>query len=283
MNFETSYYTTIKLRLCHSLVLFVMLFSITQTACNTPKHLIGKAYKEMNTSEKQLADSIIAYALDHEAIFTLIDTLKPMSSVQFYQVPVFSTNQQQKDSAVLAISNIQSVINQLSVGDYQFILNPFERADSIYRNMEIYVFRKSRLQSILNSHAAFYNKWGITSTANPATVLAITEYEHKYDRWRSYGYLFGYPDHAVDFFVAAGKCQDSTKEFVNRDFFAIPVYAGEKGHFTYAVPKGYQTDTQDSTIYFKAITTLAKYKKAREINYNKRKSGSIKLWMRLLK
>lgn len=288
MNFETSYSTNIKLRLClsrlfrgHSLVLFVILFSITQTACNTPRHLIGKAYKKMNTSEKQLADSIIAYALDHEALYTLADTLKPMSSVQFYRMPVLSNDKKQRDSAQLAIAVIQNIVNQLSVGDYQFILNPFERIDSIYRSMEIYVFRKSRLQSLINNHTEFYIKWGITSTANPATILAITEYENKYERWRSYGYLFGYPDYAVDFFVAAGKSQDSTKAFVKRDFFAIPVYAGEKGHFTYAVPKGYQTNQTDSLIYSKAIITLEKYKRIRKKYSNKNGIKAVTIFKKL--
>lgn len=267
----------------HTLVLFIMLFSISQTACNTPKHLIGKAYKKMNTTEKQLADSMIAYALDHEAIYTLLDTLKPMSSVQFYRMPVLSTNKLQRDSAQQAITAIQHVVNQLSIGDYQFVFNPFERTDSIYRNIEVYIFRKSRLQSLINTHSSFYNQWGITATANPATILAITEYENKYDRWRSYGYLFGYPDYAVDFFVQAGKSQDSTKEFIQRDFFAIPVYAGEKGHFTYAVPKGYQTTQTDSMIYNKAKATLENYKKIRTIFYDKNNRSPIKLWRRSIK
>ena len=281
MNVVTSYITTIMLTLRRTLVLLIILFSILITACNTPKYLIGKAYKKMTTNERQLADSIISYALDHEALYTLLDTLKPMSSVQFYRMPVLSINKQQKDSAQQAITVIQKIVTQLSVGEYQFVLNPFERTDSVYRNMEIYVFRKSRLQHLISTHSDFYSKWGITATVNPATVLAITEYESKYDRWRSYGYLFGYPDYAVDFFVAAGKSQDSTKEFVQRDFFAIPVYAGEKGHFTYAVPKGYQTTQTDSLIYNSAMVTLKKYKTIRGKYYSNR--SPVKLWRRLLK
>ena len=136
---------------------------------------------------------------------------------------------------------------------------------------------------MITTHTDFFGKWGITATANPATVLAITEYEHKYDRWRSYGYLFGYPDYAVDFFVDAGKSQDSTKEFVKRDFFAIPVYAGDKGHFTYAIPKGYQTNETDSLIYNKAFQTLLNYKKTRSAYYSETRRSPIKLWARLVK
>jgi len=249
-----------------------------QTACNVTSRGIGKAYRQMNAAEKKLADSILLYSLDHEALYTLCDTLKPMSSVKFYQLPVFSAIKEQKDSAIKAISQIQSVVNRLSLGDYQFVLNPFARRDSIYRNMEIYVFRKSRLQSIIRRQQDFYSQFGITENTMPATVLAVTEYENKYDRWRSYGYLFGYPDYAVDFFVDAGKSQDSTKEFVKRDFFQVPVYVGTQGHFTYAVPKGYSPVAADSALLNQAVKTLEKYKVIRKRFETTSGIKAIKLW-----
>jgi hypothetical protein len=230
-----------------------------------------------------VADSIIHYALDHEAIYTLLDTLKPMSSVRLYKMPLLSNDLQQRDYAKRAVTILQNIANQLSIGDHQFVLNPFQRTDSIYRLLEIYVFRKSKLQRVIATHADFYNQWGITAMADPARVLAVTEYENKYDRWRSYGYLFGYPDYAVDFFVQAGKSQDSTKEFVQRNFFAIPVYAGESGYFTYAMPKDYQTTQTDSLMYTKAVSTLEKYKSVRASFYHKQNRSAVKLWKRLLK
>jgi hypothetical protein len=260
----TNFCTAIKLLLCHSLHRLVILLGILLTACNSPKQLIGKAYRSMTHTEKTFADSLLLTALDHEAIYTLLDTIKPMSSVQYYKLPLYSRNANQKDSAIAALKNIQNVVNKLSIADWQFVLNPFAKTDSIYRATEIYVFRKSRLANLIAQQQQYFGQWGFTPNANPATILAVTEYEQKYTRWRSYGYLFGYPNYAVDFFVEAGKAQDSTKEFVKRDFFAIPVYAGDKGHFTYAVPKGYQTTQADSAIYNKAIITLDKYKIARK-------------------
>jgi hypothetical protein len=225
-----------------------------------------RSLKKMDLTEKKLANSMLINALDHEGIYTILDTLKPMSSVQFFRMPLYSNDLQQKDSAQKAVELIQKVVNKLSVDDFKFVLNPFERIDSIYRNMEVYVFRKSRLQSLLKTHAAFYQPLGMSPEADPASVIAITEFEKKYDRWRSYGYLFGYPDNAVDFFVEAGRVQDSTGVFVKRDFFAIPVYAGDKGHFTYAIPKGYKPSETDSVIYYKAIVTLQKYKRIRGVD-----------------
>ena len=81
-----------------------------------------------------------------------------------------------------------------------------------------------------------FGQWGFTANANSATVLSVVEYENKNDRYRAYGYLFGYPEHAVDFFVEASITEEETGEFVKRNFFTIPVEAGNSGDFTYAVP-----------------------------------------------
>ena len=124
-----------------------------------------------------------------------------------------------------------------------------------------------------------YKKLSIT--AEPRFNFDYNEYEKKYERWRSYGYLFGYPSYAVDFFVAAGKSEDSTKLFVKRDFFAIPVFAGETGHFTYAIPKGYLPSSIDSSIYNKAIPTLNKYKRARIMYTKNGQTKAFKLFKKL--
>ena len=95
--------------------------------------------------------------------------------------------------------------------------------------------------------------------------MAVVEYESKWDRNRAYGYLFGYPAHAVDFFVEAQKIQDSSpdKKFVTRDFFPIPVFVKEKGYFTYATPKGYKPVEVDNNLLKAATQTLEKYKSVR--------------------
>ncbi len=253
--------------------IFWVIVRIGVAACNTTKYIIGKAYRSMSGTQKEMADSILLNALDNEAIYTLLDTLKPMSSVQYFEMPLLSEDAKEVDSTTSELIKIQNVINKMSMGDWQFILNPFARVDSIYRGIEIYVFRKSKLNSLIKQHQQYFIQWGFTPNTNPATILAITEYEDEYDRWRNYGYLFGYPDYAVDFFVNAGKNEDSTKVFVKRDFFSIPVYTDSTGHFTYAVPKGYQTNAIDSLLYKKAIITLNKYKRLRE-KYTK--NGSTK-------
>jgi hypothetical protein len=48
------------------------------------------------------------------------------------------------------------------------------------------------------------------------------EYSQSGPRWRGYGYLFGFPLYAVDFFVNAGESEKQTGKFVERDFLSIP-------------------------------------------------------------
>jgi len=163
------------------------------------------------------------------------------------------------------------------------VLIPFKRADNGTRNLEIYVVRKSRFASILKTYSSFFGQWGFTPATKPAVVLTAVEYETRLDRNRAYGYLFGYPAYAVDFFVESTMKQeaDIAKTLVPRDFFAIPVFASNSGHFTYAMPKGYQPTATDSAIYKKAMVTLEKYKAIREKYNTPQGLRAMKLWMKI--
>ncbi|HAK11017.1 MAG TPA: hypothetical protein DIW54_11510 [Chitinophagaceae bacterium] len=206
-----------------------------------------------------MADSLLRWALDHEALYTLCDTLKPMSSVRMYRLPLLSPQQTTRDSAQQILNQLNRVAQALRSTELSFIVNPFERSDSIYKNIELYAIRNHRLKQLIQEKEIFYGKLGIAPNTTPDAVLAITEYEQKYTRWQSYGYLFGYPEHAVQFFVQAGKQQDSTGKFVQRDFIHIPVAVANSGYFTYAVPKGYAPTAIDSSIQQSARLTLSRY------------------------
>ncbi len=238
-----------------------------------------------------LADSILAYALDHESVYTLLDTIKPVSSVKFlrYKIAADSNTISGESHIVRDISLLdelkkyQKVCDVLSIGDWQFVLMPFAMTTNGDRNIEIYVVRKSKFRSMLEHKKHFFGQWGFTPDADPATVLPVIEYEKKYDRFRGYGYLFGYPDYAVDFFVEAAihSDKDTSIKIVPRDFFAIPVFAGPKGYFTYAIPKGHRPTTSDSLTYYKAIKLLELYKTERSKYVNTTgEYNATALWMK---
>jgi hypothetical protein len=166
---------------------------------------------------------------------------------------------------------------QLTDPKVDFVMIPFKATDKEQKNVQLYVVRKSTLEKLIAEHADFFGQFGITTNTPAATVISIIEHAQAYDRWRGYGYLFGYPNHAVDFFVQAGKSQDSTGKFVERQFFHVPVFAGNSGHFTYALPKEYTTSDLDSSIYHKANNKLAQCKLNREKWLRQKKFRTLKI------
>lgn len=260
------------------------------SGCTSVRQLKGRNVPDY---DQALADSVLSYALDHEALFTLADTLKPISSVKLLRFAVAKDSTMNdgdarvasNDSLLQIIERYQKVCVALSGGDWQFVLMPFNRTEKNIRNLEIYVVRRSKFQRELAEHPAFWGQWGFTPSADPSIVLPAIEYEKKLDRYRAYGYLFGYPDYAVDFFVESSKAQDrdTAHKLVPRDFFAIPVFAGNSGYFTYAMPKGHDPDMIDSSLYKKAAITLEKYK---AIRTKYKTAGGLKamaLWMEMRK
>lgn len=234
-------------------------------------------YEQLSAADRSRADSLIAFALDHEALYSLMADLKPMSSIGFslsYPLGKDSTQQDgQHDVVSVSSDSVQTIINDLeswyrvldalSFGDYQFMLIPFRQVWDGKRNMQVLLCRADLVDELLREQASFFAQWGFVPGTDPAVLLTAIEFEEKHDRFRSYGYLFGYPRHAVDFFVDASLQQEATGEFVSRDFFQIPVFAKEKGYFTYAVPKNYEPDALDSLIYNTAQEVLEKYRALR--------------------
>jgi hypothetical protein len=128
----------------------------------------------------------------------------------------------------------------------------------------MYVISRKSFEKKLAEYPAFFGQFGITQSSQPAMVITHMENGDTYNRWRGYGYLFGYPGYAVDFFVQAGEKQKETGKFVERRFFHIPVFAGNEGYFTYAFPMDQVSGSIDSSIYRSGYLTLKKYSTKRK-------------------
>ena len=88
------------------------------------------------------------------------------------------------------------------------------------------------------------------------------------DRWRAYGYLYGYPDAAVDFFVEAGRAAGDGREVgpgKDRQFTQIPTFAAATGAFTYAVPLGHKPSEEDQALADQAALILEAYTRLRSL------------------
>jgi hypothetical protein len=251
---------------------FIIILLVIIGACKSVES--GKPIFDMSFSneEKQLADSLLTLALDNEALYTIVEPMKPISTVLNFSLPIARADSIPSGireatvpnrDALKKLEQLQNVINRLQFGDVQFLLIPFKRADKGKRYFEVVAVNTKALQKVIVRDQAFWAQWGFVPNANPAVMLTTNEFEERLDRYRGYGYLFGYPEHAITFFVEAARTEDSTKQFVKRDFFQIPVFSSQTGHFTYAIPKGYTPTEVDSALYRRATATLQRYKAAR--------------------
>ncbi|NGM64397.1 hypothetical protein [Sphingobacterium sp. SGR-19] len=222
----------------------------------------------------RLADSILQVGLDNEALFTLLADIKPMSSLVSFSFPIANTdstkllegNILEPDSAgayLAEIACIQRAVNSINLDGLDVVFVPYAAAYGKNRSLQVSVVRTALLDSLLDAQQAFFGQFGITRGANPAMVVTANEYGKKYDRLRGYGYLFGYPDYAVDFFVEAFHTADTSGKHVERDFFRMPTFSSEEGNFVYAVPKGHRIGQLDSLIDNRATNLLEEYKRWR--------------------
>ena len=241
--------------------------------CHTTRSLPRRP--DLSAADARLADSLVTVALDNEALFTLLADLKPLSSVATLYLPLARPDSvpagaaQVVDSvrqraALARLRRYQRVVNSLDFGDVVFSLAPFRASEGGRRVLQLNVYRRSRLRRLLTEEQAFFGQWGFGPGTAPEVVLTAVEYENRADRYRGYGYLFGYPRHAVDFFVRASLEQDANGgKLVPRQFFQVPVFSGSTGRFTWALPQGQPPTPADSALYRAAAPVLARYRQLR--------------------
>jgi hypothetical protein len=127
------------------------------------------------------------------------------------------------------------------------------------------VFHRPALRALLTQKAAHFAPYGLSPSSDPAEVVMAVEYDPTPARLRGYGYLFGYPDYAVDFFVQAS----GVEPLVPRDFISLPTTRGER-HFVYAAPKGHVLNDADRALRAATEPIFADYsaRRARHIKDN---------------
>ena len=94
------------------------------------------------------------------------------------------------------------------------------------------IFSAAAESAPIRTRSKFYTRWNTTKPA----------------REGGYGYLFGYPDYAVRFFVESSNEEKFSGRFVERDFRSIPTFARETNAFVYAVPKGQAENETDRAL-----------------------------------
>lgn len=261
--------------------LSVLLLLALLTACTTTRRTATVKYRAIAPEQLHLIDSILQKGLDNEALYTLLTDLKPMSSLITFSFPIANDDSTKSSRADILdrathgkyldrLVFIQQALNAIELPGLKFILVPYQSPSKNRRIVQLSVISVDKLNNLLKEKESFFGQFGLVPGADPNVVVTVTESNNRYERWRAYGYLFGYPDYAVDFFVQAGMQHEQTGESVKRNFFRIPTFAmPEAGNFVYAYPADYvPTAGVDSVIYYRAVDVLDHYKEIRNSYLN---------------
>ncbi len=222
--------------------------------------------------QRARAEALFLAMLDSEALYTIAADLKPMSSgyVRF-QFEVAKPE-------LADIETTRALLARFRCGDHFYAdVLTFAAVYDGKRYAEGVVFNRAALERAIRAHPAYFAPFGLTPNAHPMAVVHTVEQAEQAARWRGYGYLFGYPDAAVDFFVTAGISQAETGKFVERDFRHIPTQTRDTGGFTWAVPKGSAETDEEKHLRTRALAVLEDYRARRARLIGEGKPGVVAL------
>ena len=284
----------------HRLFLSVVLLSLG--ACASAPRVDGSTAGGRDTAaacfsvaslsevDRRVADRVLLAFGDREGLYTLAGGLKPISSdVGDVMLRVAPT----VDSAALSeLAQLRRVAAALQCGEIGTFVQVFtapqvRRDSSVVRATSLVMYHRASLRRAIARQQPFFATLGLTPEADAREILAAVENAPRDARWRGYGYLFGYPDDAVDFFVRAGVVGDSSKTLVPRDFRRVDTWLrfpeGANGprvlsSFVYAVPKGAGESEGDRALRSAAAPIYAEYVRRRAIGIQADSSGAIALW-----
>lgn len=221
---------------------------------------------------RKRAEDILLKAMDSEALYTLVGGVKPMSS-GFVSVTF--------DTARPYYSRVEHLRQMLAVlrcgEEIAANLHHYAIVRDGKVSLDGVVFNRAALAALIDREQAFFAQWGLTPGADPLEVLMAVEYGKASARFRGYGYLYGYPRHAVDFFVAASESESRDGKFVARDFLNLPTVTRDAGRFVYAVPKGHTPNAADIALRERCAPILAEYRKRRARYITPEKNGIVAL------
>lgn len=196
-------------------------------------------------------------ALDGEALFTIAGGLKPMSS-GFWRTRI--------EVAAPDLTEVQRVRGELAVWRNEELwadVHVFDQVHEGRRAALAYVMDRDAVANVLTRHRDFFAPYGLAPDTHPAEVVAVVERMPKLDRHRGQGLLFGYPEHAIEFFVRSEAERAPDGKPSARRFVQIPTFGSSTGHFVYAVPEDHVEGPDDSGLREAAARVLARYRELR--------------------
>lgn len=201
---------------------------------------------------------ILLAALDGEGLYTVAGGIKPVSEGFWHgNVAV--------DAADLAaVQATRAALAPWRNDELWADVHVFDAAYEGKRSARAYVVERRALAELLRARADFFAPYGLAPDTHPAEVMAVVERMPKLDRHRGLGLLFGYPQHAIDFFVAADAERAPGEPPLPRRFVQIPTFASPTGRFVYAVAKDDPERPADRALADAAAPVLARYRALRD-------------------
>jgi len=262
----------------------------TRAASGRPNPSVCFRVDQLSAPDRALAERVLLEFSDREGLYTLADGLKPISSdVRDMQLRIAPT----LDTVKLAeLERLRIVASALHCGELGMFVQVFTatypgRDSTVVRSASMVLYHRQSLRAAIGRHATFFAGLGVTPSADPREVVGAVENAPQAERWRGYGYMFGYPDEAVDFFVKAGVEGEKIKKVVPRDFRRIETftkYAERQGgplvnsSFVYATPKGAPESAGDRALRDAASPRYARYLTLRAKYVRPDSTGAAELW-----
>jgi hypothetical protein len=226
--------------------------------------------------ERPQAEELFLKLMDSEALYTVIGGVKPMSSgFVSFRLPASSLDAEKIDRARRHLALFRCGEELLATVHHFVRLYPDKDSQSMERYFEGVVFHRGALRRAIREHKSFFYPEGLTENSNPLEVLMTIDFLEGPARLRGLGYLFGYPNFAVDFFASAAKEQTLTGKFVERDFFSHPTFAHAERGVVYAVPKGHAEREEDRAFRAALSKVFEDYKQRRERFIGEGKPGVV--------
>ena len=159
------------------------------------------------------AEETLPEALDREALYTLIGGLKPMSSAILTEERRLTLDTAKPD--IRTYEEFQQIAGAWRCGDelwagiapLRVVVPPTQTAETDelgrphgHRTVYGNVLNMAVVRHVIETHPAIFHYHGITVHTHPAELLTRIGNSDNVDQNLAFGYLYGYPSHAVEFY-----------------------------------------------------------------------------------
>lgn len=234
--------------------------------------------ERLAAEERAAAEKLYLQLMDSEALYTVVGGVKPMSGgYATFRMAAGALEAKEVDAARRMLGEFRCGDELVATVHHFAKLFPDKDKKGMERYFDGVVLHRGGLKRMVAGHREFFYGLGLTEAAHPLETLMTVEYQESGARFRGFGYLFGYPDYAVDFFVGAAREQALTGEFVKRDFIGMPTFARAERGVVYAVAKGATEREEDKRFREKLAGILEEYRRRRAEWVGEGKPGIVAL------